>query len=83
MAKEHSKYMALAPNTIKREVFRIQYETTDESFDHAFGSETKTSLEWTKAEAFVPVLDEWIDVTNNSEFQSLANQLLNEVVLNE
>ena len=54
----------------------IEYEITDESFTHAFGSEKRTGHEITKIMALIPALDGWLDVSHVSEFQKPADDLM-------
>lgn len=64
----------------KQDTLVITYEVIDDSFSHAFGIEKKTSYSITKIEAYVPALDNHIDVSNIADFEDAAQRLLEQAI---
>ena len=62
--------------TIETDEIIVEFETKDESFDHAFGRERRTGFEITKIQAYIPALNDWLDVTHMNEFYDLADKLV-------
>lgn len=61
----------------------IEIEKIDNTFDHAFGVERVINHEIRKIEAFIPALNEWLDVTHIGAFDKPAKKLLQEFIDNE
>jgi hypothetical protein len=63
---------------IETDDLRVQYEVTDETFDHAFGREKRTGYEIDKIEVFIPALNEWADYSHleNPILEAKAKQLI-------
>lgn len=61
----------------------IEIEKIDNTFDHAFGVERVINHEIRKIEAFIPALNEWLDVTHIGAFDKPAKKLLQEFIENE
>lgn len=45
----------------------VEFEVTDESFDHAFGREKKSGYEINKISVYIPAIDDWWDQTHSSD----------------
>jgi len=66
------KFMAI----IEKDDICIEYDITDESFDHAFGREKKSGFEVTEIKVFVPAINDWLDVSHIEKFGLLADNLV-------
>lgn len=57
---------------------RINYEYSDNSFSHEFGTCIRKDAEWTKIEVYIEAIEDWLDVTHTSDERILkkAEQLL-------
>lgn len=61
-----------------RETVEVEYQLTDESFDHAFGKRKLTGFSIYKIRIYVDEMEEWIDVThaNNKKINELAFEIV-------
>lgn len=62
--------------TIETEEIEVVYETVNQSFDHAFGRMKQSGFEIRTIKAYIPALNDWLDVTHMSEFYALADKLI-------
>ncbi len=60
----------------KDESLIITIKKEDSSFSHSFGVRVQSSYEIEKIEAYIPALEAYIDVSHMSEFEAVANELL-------
>jgi hypothetical protein len=61
----------------------VSYEIIDESFSHAFGIEKTVNHEITDIQLYVPSIKKWVDVSDMSDFQEPALELLRKAISNE
>lgn len=73
LAERQGDYMLF---TIETEDIEIEYEITNESFDHAFGTRRISGYEITKIMAYIPALNDWMDVSHLEAFGVVADKLV-------
>lgn len=61
----------------------VRFEKKDESFSHAFGIQKVIDFEITEIELYVPSIKKWVDVSDHSDFQEPALELLRKAISNE
>jgi len=54
----------------------IEYETINESFSHAFGTQKTVGYEIRNILVYIPVLGYWLNLTHMNEFEGIANKLI-------
>ena len=64
--------------TVENENMMVEYSVKKDSFSHSFGVQKTTSTEIENIKAYVPALNEWIDVTHMSLFLDVAQKLVDE-----
>lgn len=62
--------------TIENDFIAIIYRNDDDSFIHEFGCEKVTSYHIIEAQAYIPALDAWIDVSQLKEFEEVISKLI-------
>lgn len=70
-------------HTNKEETLRIEY-THKVDKEHFFGFVKLSHFsEITKIEAYVPAIDDWVDVSHMNEFQKPADKLMSQAIEEE
>ena len=76
--KNQNLRSALPEHMDKNETIVVYMKREDTSFSHEFGTEKQGHWECIAADAYVPAIEEWIDVTNHDLFQSKIDHLVKE-----
>ncbi len=62
--------------TIETDDITITFDLVNNSFDHEFGHLNQTGFEIRTIKAYIPALNDWLDVTHMTEFYDLADKLI-------